>query len=206
MKSILSFSRNALIIGGLMLFAVQAHAMKAPDQVVKETVDSMVSKLQSNRAAYTADNKALYGMLEETLIPALNVTRMADLILGREVATSATPAQKKAFIKEFKAFLLQSYATGLLNATGEEKVIYEPVNMKPGADRVKVKATLISSDGASYPIVLSMSNKDDTQWRAYNMEVVGINVIRTYKASFAATLQQEGIDGLIANLRAKNNT
>jgi ABC-type transporter MlaC component len=37
------------------------------------------------------------------------------------------------------------------------------------------------------------------------MEVVGINVIRTYKASFAATLQQKGIDGLIADLRAKNS-
>ena len=143
-------------------------------------------------------------MLEQTLIPALNVSRMADLILGRDVATASTDAQKKAFIQEFKTFLLQSYATGLLNATGEEKVIYEPVNMAPGADRVKVKANLVSSSGSSYPIVLSMSNKDDTQWRAYNMEVVGINVIRTYKASFAATLQKKGIDGLIADLRAKN--
>lgn len=204
MKSYSSLSRNALIFIALTLFAVQAQAMKAPDQVVKETVDSMVSKLQSNRAAYSADNKALYAMLEQTLIPALNVSRMADLILGRDVATASTDAQKKAFIQEFKTFLLQSYATGLLNATGEEKVIYEPVNMAPGADRVKVKATLVSSSGSSYPIVLSMSNKDDTQWRAYNMEVVGINVIRTYKASFAATLQKKGIDGLIADLRAKN--
>jgi len=37
------------------------------------------------------------------------------------------------------------------------------------------------------------------------MEVVGINFIRTYRASFAATLQQKGIDGLISDLRAKND-
>jgi len=203
MKQITSYLRFAIL---LSVFAVtsQVQAMKSPDLVVKETVDSMVSQLQNNRALYASNTQALYDMLEQTLVPALNVPRMADLILGRDVAKSSSSAQKKAFADEFKAFLLQSYATGLLNATGEEKVLYQPISLKPGADRVKVKATLISGNGAQYPIVLSMSNRGDTQWRAYNMEVVGINVIRTYKASFAATLQQKGIDGLIADLRTKN--
>ena len=102
MKFILSLSRNTLMVFALLLVAGQAHAMKAPDVVVKETVDSMVSQLQKNRELYTADNKALYAMLDKTLVPALNVDRMADLILGREVSKSATTAQKKAFISEFK--------------------------------------------------------------------------------------------------------
>ena len=205
MNQFKSFARLLMVVAGLFVLSSQANAMKAPDQVVKETVDSMVGKLQANRALYNSNTQALYDMLESTLVPALNVPRMADLILGRDVAKSASQAQKDAFIREFKTFLLQSYATGLLNATGEEKVIYEPVQLKPGADKVKIKATLVSSSGSEYPIVLSMSNRRDTQWRAYNMEVVGINVIRTYKASFAATLQQKGIDGLIADLRAKNS-
>jgi len=206
MRSIVSFNlRFAFLLLSVFFVAGQAHAMKSPDTVVKETVDSMVKQLQDNRAVYASDTNALHEMLEQTLIPTLNVSRMTDLILGRDIAKSTSPAQKEAFVKEFKAFLLNSYATALLNATGSEKVLYQPVVLKPGADRVKVKATLVSSDGVEYPIVLSMSNKGDTRWRAYNMEVVGINVIRTYKASFAATLQQKGIDGLIADLRAKNS-
>lgn len=204
MKSISNYLRFFALLLLMSAVAGQAQAMKSPDLVVKETVDSMVSQLEANRALYASNTQALHGMLEQTLVPALNVPRMANLILGRDIAKSASAAQKQAFAKEFKAFLLQTYATGLLNATGSEKVVYEPVNLKPGADRVKVKATLVASDGAQYPIVLSMSNKGDSQWRAYNMEVVGINVIRTYKASFAATLQKKGIDGLIADLRAKN--
>lgn len=204
MKSISNYLRFFALLLLMSAVASQAQAMKSPDLVVKETVDSMVSQLQANRALYSSNTQALHGMLEQTLVPALNVPRMANLILGRDIAKSANDAQKQAFAKEFKAFLLQTYATGLLNATGSEKVVYEPVNMKPGADRVKVKATLVAGDGAQYPIVLSMSNKGDSQWRAYNMEVVGINVIRTYKASFAATLQKKGIDGLIADLRTKN--
>jgi len=204
MKPIQTFARSLMIILTFFAFTSQAFAMKAPDQVVRETVDSMVSKLYTNRTLYKSDNQALYQMLEDTLVPALNVPRMADLVLGKEVARSASKGQKDAFVKEFKHFLLQSYGTGLLSATGQEKVIYQPLNIKPGADKVKVKAALVASDGSEYPIILSMSNRGDDRWRAYNMEVVGINFIRTFRASFAATLQKKGIDGLIADLRAKN--
>jgi len=199
-----SVTKLSLLMLLSMAFVLQAHAMKGPEQVVKETVDSMVSQLQANRAVYKANNQALFDMLDQTLIPALHVPRMADLILGKTFSRSSSKEQKAQFVEEFKTFILQSYATGLLNATGKEKVVYEPVTLKPGADKVKVRASLISSSGESYPIVLSMSNRKDTQWRAYNLDVAGINFIRTYRSSFAQTLQEKGVDGLIADLRAKN--
>jgi len=49
---------------------------------------------------------------------------------------------------------------------------------------VKIKAKLISASGEKFPIVLS--------------------IIRTYRSSFALTLKEKGIDGLIADLRGKN--
>jgi len=197
-------SRLSLLVVAFLMLTSQAQAMQSPQEVVKQTVDSMVAKLQANRAVYQADNQALYDMLDQTLLPALHVPRMADLILGKRVATSATAEQKKAFVAEFKTFLLQSYATGLLNATGEEQVIYEPVDLAPDADKVKIKAKLISASGEEFPIVLSMSNRKDTSWRAYNLDVAGIDFIRTYRSSFALTLKEKGIDGLIGDLRGKN--
>jgi phospholipid transport system substrate-binding protein len=205
MNSIKRFIAKSLLFTAVLIgLTAQAQAMKSPDVVVKETVDTMVSKLQSNRALYKSNNQALYDMLNAVLIPALHVERMADLILGKEYSRSSSATQKSAFVEEFKTFLLQSYATGLLNASGEEKVVYEPIKLKPGADKVQVKAMLISSSGEKYPITLSMSNRKDTKWRAYNLDVAGINFIRTYRSSFAQTLQEKGIDGLVADLRAKN--
>ena len=199
-KSIQSLMLMMLLVG----FTIQSHAMKSPGLVVKDAVDTMVTKLQTNRQLYKEDNAALYSMLNEVLIPVLHVDRMADLILGKSFARSSSAAQKGAFVVEFKTFLLQSYATGLLNASGEEKVIYEPINLAPGDDKVQVRARLVSASGEEYPIILSMSNRKDTQWRAYNLEVAGINFIRTYRSSFEQTLQEKGIDGLVADLRAKN--
>jgi phospholipid transport system substrate-binding protein len=194
----------SIVISMLFMLSTQAQAMQGPQDVVKQTVDSMVAKLQANRAIYEADNQALYDMLNETLLPALHVPRMADLILGKQTANSSTDQQKKAFVKEFKTFLLQSYATGLLNASGKEKVVYEPIKLAPGDDKVKVKAKLISASGEEFRIVLSMSNRNDTSWRAYNLDVAGIDFIRTYRSSFALSLKEKGIDGLITDLRGKN--
>ncbi len=199
-----SIIKVSAVITALFMMSSLAQAMQSPQEVVRQTVDSMVAQLQANRTTYEADDEALYAMLNNTLLPALHVPRMADLILGKKVATAASAEQKGAFVEEFKTFLLQTYATGLLNATGKEKVVYEPVQLAPGADKVKIKARLISASGDEFPIVLSMSNRKDTSWRAYNLDVAGINFIRTYRSSFALTLKEKGIDGLIGDLRGKN--
>ena len=185
-------------------FSVQAQSMKAPDVVVKETVDAMVNQIQANRAAYKADEKALYQMLEETLIPAIHMPRMADQILGKTYARSSAPEKKAEFADAFKDFILTTYASGLLSATGKEKVNYKPINLKPGADIVKIEAELISADGEAYPISLYMSNRKDTSWRAFNIEVAGVNFVRNYRSTFKPILDQRGIDGLIQDLRKKS--
>lgn len=197
-------TQTTLLISLLMAFTVQASAMTGPEEVVKTTVDTMVENLRVNRELYENDNRALYKMLDETLLPALHVQRMADLILGKKMSQKATETQKVQFVNEFKTLLLQTYATGLLNATGEEKVVYEPVNLAPGADKVKIKAKLVTAAGEEFPITLSMSNRRDTSWRAYNLDVAGIDFIRTYRSTFKQTLVEKGIDGLIAELRSKN--
>ena len=196
--------QSTLLIACLSLFSINASAMTSPDDVVKNTVNSMVENLRTNRVSYENDNQALYKMLDETLLPVLHVKRMADLILGKKIAQKASQAQKDEFVTEFKALLLQTYASGLLSATGEEKVVYEPIDLAPGADKVKVKAMLITASGEEFPITLFMSNRRDTSWRAYNLDVAGIDFIRTYRSTFKQTLKEKGIDGLIADLRSKN--
>lgn len=185
-------------------FTLSAQTMKAPDQVVRETVDSMVAAIQANRDAYKADETALYKMLENTLIPAIHMPRMTDQILGKVYSKSSTPEQKAEFAEVFKNFMISTYASGLLSATGKEKVNYKPVKMKPGADIVKIEAELVSAAGEAYPINLYMSNRRDTRWRAFNIEVAGVNFVRNYRSTFKPVLDKKGIDGLIADLRKKS--
>lgn len=194
-----------LVLLSCVAFSSHAQAMKAPDQVVRETVDTMVANIQSNRVQYKQNEAALYQMLEEVLIPAIHMSRMGDQILGKTYSRSSTPAQKAEFVEVFKNFMLKTYASGLLSATGKEKVNYKPMKLKPGGDIVKIEAELISAAGEAYPINLYMSNRKDTSWRAFNIEVAGVNFVRNYRATFKPILDQKGIEGLIADLRKKTS-
>ena len=206
---------NQHLVRGLMLvitvfsLGVSANSfaqMKSPEVVVKDTVDTIVANIQKNRATYVADEEQLYAMVDQVLVPTLHVPRMSNLILGRENSKLASAEQKKQFASEFKTFLMRSYAVALLEYTGNEEVVYEPAALAPGQDKVTIKAKLIAADGQAYPIKLYMSNRRDTQWRAYNIEVAGINFVGTYRASFGDIIQRKGIEGLISDLRAKNAT
>ena len=203
MKTLIHKTWAILTVVLTLLGSQHAVAMTAPEEVVKNTVNAIVNNIQSNRAAYEADNQKLFKMVEDTLVPAIHVPRMAKLILGSH-AGGASPAQLDDFSNEFQTFLMRSYATALLEYTGSEKVNYLPVDRKPSDDKVVIKAELVSSTGQAYPINLYMSNRRDTQWRAYNMEVAGINFISTYRATFKNTLETKGLAGLIADLKAKN--
>ena len=134
-----------------VLVNTHAMAMTPPEDVVKNTVDAIVNNIQANRATYKADNNKLYKMVEDTLVPAIHVPRMAKLILGAHVGKSSE-AQIAEFSREFQTFLMRSYATALLEYTGSEKVNYLPVDRKPNDDKVVIKAELVSSEGQAYPV------------------------------------------------------
>jgi len=203
-KSIMSFL--TLVFSVLLTLNVHAQtgAQKAPDLVVKDTINAIVTNIQENRELYKQDTNALYKMVEDTLVPSLHVERMAKLILGKKYARSSSEQQISDFANEFQTFIMKVFAPALLEYTGNEQITYEPINLQPGEDRVKVKGSLIAADGQSYPVTLSMSNRKDTQWRAYNIDAAGINFISTYRSTFEPTLKKKGIDGLIADLREKN--
>ncbi len=210
MKKILS----TFLIYTSLVFALVANAStaKAPDQVVRQTFDTVVGEIQANRDLYQNDSKALYAMLEEALVPSLNISFMMDLILGKELATKTPAAKRDMLVSEFKTLLLRTYASGILYATGDEKVVYEPLKLGSDAYRADVMVKLVTAEGGEFPIKLQMTtresrwNKNDTgKWRAYNLEVAGQNIARLYRATFARTLKEQGVDGLIASLRSRNS-
>ena len=202
-KPAFSFMQCVFALVVSLLIVNSAQAMEAPDAVVKRTIDEVVDNIQSNRAKYRSSPDALYTMVEDAFIPAIHVDRMARLILGGKKSI-ATKDQTRAFAEEFKIFLIRSYASALLDYTGDNKVTYKPVELKEGADKAVVEAEFVATDGQKYPFTLFMSNRDDTSWRAYNVDVGGINFVSTYRSNFGGIISQKGVDGLIEDLKQKN--
>ena len=194
---------RALLLGCFLSvsFVSVSQAAKTPEAVVADTFKILISRIEANRETYRADPEALFNMVDEVLSPAIHVESIADKILGKH-AKAASPEQKRQFAEEFKKTLIYTYGLLLLEYNGHELVI-NPSHVV-GEDRVVVKTELMAGPESSIPINFYMSNRGEPVWRARNLEGAGINFVTTYRSTYSQNIARNGLDSVIAELRAKN--
>lgn len=192
-----------LLIAINLLWMFAAYAQSTPDVVISATVDKVLAELEANRSGYKDNPEALYAMVEENILPVVDVERVAKLVIGKHW-TRSTPEQRNQFINEFKSFLMKSYAQGLFQYSGE-KINYKPVRYNDTNDKAIVDALLQTSD-RNIPVVFKLQQGADGQWRIYNVVADGVNLITNFRTSYSSIIQKQGMDALIDSLAAKNKT
>jgi phospholipid transport system substrate-binding protein len=87
-----------------------------------------------------------------------------------------------------------------------QTVAYKPFSLKAGETDVRVR-TEIRQSGAGKNIEMDYwLEKSATGWKVYDIEVGGISIVTNYRESFASEVRNNGIDGLIKSLQAKNKS
>ena len=204
----------SIIVIALLLVSswVQAAAMTPPDQVVKQTISVALKELDARRAELIDDRAELYATVERVLEPAVNFERVSKLVLAKHWR-KASAEQQQEFVAEFKKSLLKTYATAIFDYSGE-KIVYLPFagigKDKKGRDnyKVKVETQFITQSGQRVPVIYSMTNRDDTQWRMYDIKIVtdgaATSLVQLYKSQYSSIIEAKGISGLLVDLKNKN--
>ena len=79
----------------------------------------------------------------------------------------------------------------------------KPLNLRPGDNAVIVKTEVQQPGAQPLPIDYRME-RTAGGWKAYDITVDGVSLVTNYRSSFAAIIQQQGMDGLIRQLAEKN--
>lgn len=196
-------SRFVLALFGLA-FAAAAVAQDTPEQIVRKTTDEIIALLKVNKDAYAKDTKKLYAMVDEKVLPVFDFERMSQWVLGRYWRT-ATPEQQQRFVKEFRDLLVRTYATALLNYTGDQKVAILPAPQKPGSDTAVVRTEIQQPGGAPpIPINYAFYNKKP-EWKVYDVVIEGVSLVTNYRSTYASKIKQQGIDALIDSIAQSNS-
>ncbi len=53
---------------------------------------------------------------------------------------------------------------------------------------------------------LEKTPADGTGWKIYNLNVLGVWLVETYRSQFQAEISSKGVDGLIASLAERNRS
>ena len=198
MKFLLAF------FSGLLISSTVLAQEVAPDALVKTTTEEVLEIVRKDKDIQSGNTKKAIDLVEAKVLPNFNFTRMTQLAMARDWR-QATPAQQKTLTDEFHTLLVRTYAKALTEYKNQT-VHYKPFTLKTGETDVRVR-TEIRQSGAGKNIELDYwLEKSPTGWKVYDIEVGGISIVTNYRESFAAEVRNNGIDGLIKSLQAKNKS
>jgi phospholipid transport system substrate-binding protein len=118
----------------------------------------------------------------------------------------ATPAQQQRLQEEFKILLVRTYA-GALSQVNNVTLSMKPLRTSP-ADKEVVVRTEIRGRGDPIQLDYRLEKTPGVGagWKIYNLNVLGVWLVDTYRSQFAQEINAKGIDGLIATLVARNKS
>ncbi len=198
MKSLFAF------FSGLVI-AVSAMAQEvAPDALIKSVTNEVLDIVRKDKDIQSGNTKKAIELVEVKVLPHFNFTRMTQLALARDWR-QANAAQQKTLTDEFRHLLVRTYSKALTEYKNQT-IDFKPFAAKAGETDVRVR-TEIKQSGAGKNIELDyFLEKSAGGWKVYDIEVGGISLVTNYRDSFAAEVRNNGIDGLIKSLQAKNKS
>jgi phospholipid transport system substrate-binding protein len=173
---------------------------EAPDALVQRISGEVMAAVKADAAIQNGDVSRIMALVDTKIMPNVNFARMTASAVGR-FWRQATPAQQKQLQDEFKTLLVRTYS-GALGEVKDQTVSFRPLRARPEDTEVVVRSEV---RGRGEPIQLDYRlEKTPDGWKIYDLNVLGVWLVETYRTQFAQEINTKGIDGLIATLAQRN--
>ena len=181
---------------------IASAADEAPDALIKRVSSEVLSTIRSDKSIQAGESARVLSLVDSKVMPNVNFTRMTASAVGRSWR-QATPEQKLRLQAEFKTLLVRTYS-GALSQVNEQKLNVKPLRAEPTDTEVTVRTEVL---GHGDPVQLDYRmEKTPTGWKIYDLNVLGVWLVETYRTQFAQEISSKGIDGLIASMAQRNQT
>jgi phospholipid transport system substrate-binding protein len=197
----------ALVAGAAFAgMALPVHAAdEAPDALIKRLSDETLAAIKADKSIQAGDTSKIVALVDARIMPNVNFQRMTAAAVG-PAWRQATPEQQKRLQDEFKTLLIRTYA-GALAQVDDQVITVKPLRGSPADPEVVVRSEI---RGRGDPIQLEYRMEktpgQGAGWRIYNLNVLGVWLVETYRSQFAQEINAKGVDGLIATLSERNKS
>ncbi len=175
-------------------------AEEAPDEMIRRMSMDVLSTIKADKDVQSGDVRKIINFVDTMIMPKVNFLRMTASAVGRSWR-QATPEQQKRLQEEFKNLLVRTYA-GALSQVQDQTINVKPLRAQAGDNEVIVRTEIL---GRGEPIQLDYRmEKTAGGWKIYDLNVLGVWLVETYRTQFAQEISARGIDGLIATLALRN--
>ncbi len=192
------------VAGLLAAIAPVARANpEAPDALIRRLSEQTLSAIKADPALRSGDINRVIALVDARIMPNVNFQRMTAQAVG-PAWRQATPEQRKRLQDEFKTLLVRTYS-GALVQVSDETIVVRPLRAAPDDTEVLVRTEIRGrGDPIQLDYRLEKTPGEGAGWKIFNLNVLGVWLVETYRSQFAAEINAKGVDGLIATLTERN--
>ena len=195
-----------LIAAAVWLTAVPALAAdEMPDALIKRLSSEVIDSIKADKSIQAGDVSRIATLVDQKIMPNVNFQRMTASAVG-PAWRQATPEQQKRLQDEFKILLVRTYA-GALSQVSDQTIIVKPLRAAADDKEVVVRTEV---KGRGDPIQLDYRMEktpgQGSGWQIFNLNVLGVWLVETYRSQFAQEINAKGVDGLIGTLAERNKS
>ncbi|QDL56670.1 MlaC/ttg2D family ABC transporter substrate-binding protein [Rhodoferax aquaticus] len=183
-----------------------SHAQdELPDVLIKRISTEVLDTIRADKAIRSGDLSKVIVLVDSRIMPNVDFQRMTASAVG-PAWRQASAEQQKRLEEEFKILLVRTYAGALAQVT-TQTISMKPFRASPDDKEVVVRSEI---KGAGDPIQLDYRlEKTPGQgfgWKIYNLNVLGVWLVETYRTQFSQEINAKGLDGLITTLSERNKS
>lgn len=212
-KRVLAASLVAVLIGGATAHAQTASAPTvatsaaptaaagAPDEFIRALSQTVLDRIRQDPELRAGDMRRVSRFVDETVMPAVDFERMTALAVGRGWR-QANPEQQRQLMAEFRVLLVRTYA-GAIAQVKDQQIRLKPQRPPSEDGDVIVRSEIVASRGEPIQLDYRLS-RTPSGWKIYDLNVLGVWLVDSYRNQFAQEVSARGVDGLIRSLSERN--
>ncbi|MDD2546894.1 MAG: ABC transporter substrate-binding protein [Burkholderiaceae bacterium] len=198
--------RFSLGLTGLLAAAVPLGALAAdlaPDVLVRQISSDVLDAIKADKSIKAGDISRIVALVDSKVMPSVDFRRMTASAVG-PAWRQASPEQRQRLQDEFKVLLVRTYS-GALAQVSDQSVVVKPLRSAPADEEVVVRTEIRGQgDPIQLDYRLQKTPGQGAGWKIYNLNVLGVWLVDTYRTQFAQEINARGLEGLIASLVERN--
>ncbi|MDX9814542.1 MAG: ABC transporter substrate-binding protein [Sulfurimonas sp.] len=181
----------------LMMFAFSSSLFALEKSEIESQMNQKIQEvlgiLRVDGATTEQKGKEIVEIMDEVF----DFDLMAKIALGKNAWNSIDRSKQDEFSKVFEQKLKDSYIEKLELYNNQTIDI---LSLEPnGKNRLLLK-TLIRGKDDNYEVNYNFYDKNG-DWLIYDVDLVGVSIIQTYRAQFADALKQKSFEDMFAEFR-----
>lgn len=191
----------ALVAIGFVPLASAAD--EAADALIKRLSIEVLDAIKADKQIKAGELARVIALVDQRIMPSVNFQRMTASAVGR-YWRQATPEQQARLQEEFKILLVRTYA-GALAQVSDQSIAMKPLRAAPEDKEVVVRTEVRGhGDPIQLDYRLEKTPGQGAGWKIYDLNVLGVWLVETYRGQFTQEIGANGVDGLIATLSQRN--